>query len=59
MATLVRWDPLRGVGSLHAELSRLMNGLDGLNDRQAQGWVPSWTSGRARTPSRTRSIYRA
>jgi HSP20 family protein len=41
MATLVRWDPLRGVGSLHTELSRLMNGLDGVNDRQTQAWVPS------------------
>ena len=41
MATLVRWDPLRGVASLHTELSRLMNGLDESNARQPQAWVPS------------------
>lgn len=41
MATLVRWDPLRGVASLHTELSRLMNGLDESGARQTQAWVPS------------------
>jgi HSP20 family protein len=41
MATLVRWDPLRGIASLHTELSRVMNGLDEWNGRQTQAWVPS------------------
>jgi len=42
MTTLVRWDPLRDVASLHTELSRLMNGLfEGTGGRQLQAWVPT------------------
>jgi HSP20 family protein len=42
MTTLVRWDPLRDVSSLHTELSRLMNGLlEGPGGRQVQAWVPT------------------
>ena len=41
MATLVRWDPFREVAAMHNELSRLMNGLDEGNGRQAQTWVPT------------------
>lgn len=42
MTTLVRWDPLRDVASLHTELSRLMNGLfEGSGGRPAQAWVPT------------------
>jgi len=41
MTTLVRWDPLRDVASLHTELSRLMNGLFETPGRQVQAWVPT------------------
>ncbi len=41
MTTLVRWDPLRDVSSLHTELSRLMNGLFEGDGRQVQAWVPT------------------
>lgn len=41
MTTLVRWEPLREVTSMHAELSRLMNGLFDGNGRQTQSWVPT------------------
>ncbi len=42
MTTLVRWDPLRDVSSLHTELSRLMNGLfESPTGRQVQSWVPT------------------
>lgn len=41
MTTLVRWDPLRDVSSLHTELSRLMNGLFETPARQVQAWVPT------------------
>lgn len=41
MTTLVRWDPLRDVSSLHTELSRLMNGLLETPSRQVQAWVPT------------------
>jgi HSP20 family protein len=41
MTTLVRWDPLRDVSSMHTELSRLMNGLFEGGGRQVQAWVPT------------------
>src|SRR5581483_2074461 len=41
MTTLVRWDPLRDVASLHTELGRLMNGLFETPGRQVQAWVPT------------------
>src|SRR5579872_3321065 len=41
MTTLVRWDPLRDVASLHTELGRLMNGLFEAPARQVQAWVPT------------------
>ena len=40
MATLVRWDPYREVASLHNELSRFMNSVEG-NGRETQSWVPA------------------
>jgi HSP20 family protein len=40
MATLVRWEPFRELASLHNEMSRLMNSLEG-NGRSAQTWVPA------------------
>jgi HSP20 family protein len=41
MATVVRWEPLREAAAMHAELSRLMNGLFEGNGRQTQSWVPT------------------
>ena len=41
MATVVRWEPLREAAAMHAELSRLMNGLFEGNGRQTQTWVPT------------------
>ena len=42
MTTLVRWDPLRDVASLHTELGRLMNGIfEAPAGRQVQAWVPT------------------
>ena len=41
MATLVRWDPLREVTTLHNEMSRFMNGLLEGNGRTTQAWVPA------------------
>lgn len=41
MTTVVRWEPLREVASMHAELSRLMNGLFDGSGRQTQSWVPT------------------
>ena len=42
MSTLVRWEPFRELGTLHSELSRLMNGmLEGGNGRSTQTWVPA------------------
>jgi HSP20 family protein len=41
MTTVVRWEPLREAASMHAELSRLMNGLFDGNGRQTQAWVPT------------------
>jgi HSP20 family protein len=40
MATLVRWEPFRELASLHNEMSRLMNSLEG-NGRTMQNWVPA------------------
>lgn len=40
MATLVRWEPFRELASLHNEMSRLMNTLEG-NGRTMQNWVPA------------------
>ena len=41
MTTLVRWEPFRELGTLHSEMSRLMNGVLEGNGRTAQNWVPS------------------
>jgi HSP20 family protein len=41
MTTLVRWEPFRELGTLHSEMSRLMNGVLEGNGRMAQTWVPS------------------
>lgn len=41
MATVVRWEPLREAAAMHAELSRLMNGLFEGNGRETQSWVPT------------------
>jgi HSP20 family protein len=41
MATLVRWQPMREAAAMHAELSRLMNGLFEGPARQTQSWVPA------------------
>jgi HSP20 family protein len=41
MTTLVRWEPFRELGTLHSEMSRLMNGVLEGNGRMAQSWVPS------------------
>jgi HSP20 family protein len=41
MSTLVRWEPFRELGTLHSELSRLMNGMLEGNGRTAQTWVPA------------------
>ena len=41
MSTLVRWEPFRELGTLHTELSRLMNGMLEGNGRQSQTWVPA------------------
>lgn len=41
MTTLVRWEPFRELGTLHSEMSRLMNGVLEGNGRIAQNWVPS------------------
>jgi HSP20 family protein len=41
MTTVVRWEPLREAAAMHAELSRLMNGLFEGNGRQTQSWVPT------------------
>ena len=41
MSTLVRWEPFRELGTLHSELSRLMNGMNEGNGRQSQNWVPA------------------
>lgn len=41
MTTVVRWEPLRDVASMHAELSRLMNGLFEGTGAATQSWVPT------------------
>ena len=41
MATLVRWEPLRELASLQAELSRVVNGFNEGNGRTTQSWVPA------------------
>lgn len=41
MTTLVRWEPFRELGTLHSEMSRLMNGVLEGNGRMTQSWVPS------------------
>jgi HSP20 family protein len=41
MATLVRWEPIRELASLHDEMSRFMNGLFEGNGRTTQSWVPT------------------
>ena len=41
MATLVRWEPLRELATLQAELSRVMNGLNEGSGRATQSWVPA------------------
>ena len=41
MTTLVRWEPFRELGTLHSEMSRLMNGVFEGNGRIAQTWVPA------------------
>ncbi len=41
MATLVRWEPIRELATLHTEMSRLMNGLFEGNGRTTQDWVPA------------------
>ena len=41
MSTLVRWEPFRELGTLHSELSRLMNGMVEGNGRLAQTWAPA------------------
>jgi HSP20 family protein len=41
MTTLVRWEPFRELGTLHSEMSRLMNGVLEGNGRIAQTWVPA------------------
>ncbi len=40
MATLVRWEPFRELASIHNEMSRLLNHLEG-NGTTAQTWVPA------------------
>ena len=40
MASLIRWEPFRELASLHNEMSRLMNTLEG-NGRTMQEWVPA------------------
>lgn len=42
MATLIRYrEPLRDLGALHNEMSRMMNGLLEGNGRTTQSWVPA------------------
>ncbi len=41
MATLVRWEPLRELASMHTEMSRLMNGLIDGEQEQGRAWVPA------------------
>ncbi len=41
MTTLVRWEPFRELGTLHSEMSRLMNGVLEGNGRTPQTWVPA------------------
>ena len=41
MTTLVRWEPFRELGTLHSEMSRLMNGVLEGNGRAPQSWMPS------------------
>ena len=40
MATMVRWAPFSELASLHNEMSRFMNGLEG-NGRTSQSWIPT------------------
>ena len=40
MPTLVRWEPLRELGQLQGEVSRLFNGLLESPTRTSQGWIP-------------------
>ena len=40
MPTLVRWEPLRELGQLQGEVSRLFNGLLESPARTSQGWIP-------------------
>ncbi len=40
-ATLVRWEPIRGIATLQDEMSRFMNGLLEGNGRTTQAWVPA------------------
>jgi HSP20 family protein len=40
MASLIRWEPFRELASLHNEMSRLMNTLEG-DGRTMQEWVPA------------------
>jgi HSP20 family protein len=40
VATLVRWEPLRELATLQAELSRFMNGQSEGSGRSTQSWVP-------------------
>lgn len=40
MAALVRWEPFRELASIHNEMSRLLNVLEG-NGKTAQTWVPA------------------
>ncbi len=40
MASLIRWEPFRDLASLHNEMSRLVNTLEG-NGRTMQDWVPA------------------
>jgi HSP20 family protein len=42
MTSVVRWEPLRELASLHNEMSRLMNSVAGPNgETTTRGWVPA------------------
>ena len=49
MTTLVRWEPFRRLGTLHSEMSRLMNGvLEGTGALLKTGFRPSMSGRRHR-----------